>query len=281
MNLRKNINKFLSSSNYPNFIVIGAQKCGTSSLHYYLDQHHQLKGSTKKEIHYYDKLINYGYNDEWYKNNFTKKIWNNQLTFESTPRYIYVENIPNEIYKRKKDTKFIVLLRDPISRAFSAYNFYYHFFETKNFNPLLNPDNKFSIVYDVLMKGRSQFPTFKEVIEIELDLIKSKGSIEPSILRRGLYYSQLKNWFSVFDKNQFLILSSKELNKNRLLTLNKIADFLKIDPFNDKSIDISSNKNVKSYNGREIDIEDKKFLEKFYEKHNEELFELIGEKIKW
>jgi len=70
--VKNKLKLFLLSSNDPDFIVIGAQKCATSSLHYYLDQHPDIKGSLLKELHYFDRDMYFGKNNiEFMIINFT------------------------------------------------------------------------------------------------------------------------------------------------------------------------------------------------------------------
>ncbi len=83
----------------PNYLIIGAQKAGTSSLFYYLSMHPQIKNSYKKEIHYFDK--NYHNSINWYKQFFPLKFFINNTTKigEATPNYLYHPHVPKRIKK--------------------------------------------------------------------------------------------------------------------------------------------------------------------------------------
>src|SRR5690606_12836808 len=70
----------------PDFLIIGAQKCGTTSLYRYLIQHPQIEPAIKKEIHYFD--LNYNKPIQWYLNQFPAlKTQSDRITGEATPYY--------------------------------------------------------------------------------------------------------------------------------------------------------------------------------------------------
>ena len=109
----------------PDFIIIGAQKSGTSSLYYYLSQHPNVKPALKKEVHYFD--LNFEKNVLFYRmqfplifnrlNIFGKKY----VTGEASPYYIFHPHVARRISKIIPSVKIIVLLRNPIDRSFSHY----------------------------------------------------------------------------------------------------------------------------------------------------------------
>jgi len=113
----------------PDFLIIGFPKCGTTSLYEYLLQHPDIHPPIGKEIDYFDRLYSRGRN--WYKvrfptvfkkNIFTKVLGRDFLTGEATPRYMIHPHALNRIKKILPKAKFIILLRNPIDRAFSHYN---------------------------------------------------------------------------------------------------------------------------------------------------------------
>jgi hypothetical protein len=105
----------------PNYLIIGAQKAGTSSLFNYLSMHPQVKNSYKKEVHYFDK--NYDKPINWYKQYFPFKFGVNDKTMigEATPNYLYHPFVAGRIKKTIPDVKMIVLLRNPVERVISQY----------------------------------------------------------------------------------------------------------------------------------------------------------------
>lgn len=219
--LKKKVKKYLKSllmsflapfKKSPDFIIIGTQKGGTSSLFYYLNQHPQLKGSIKKETHFFDKFYNKGI--KWYKSHFPY-IWDKRLAFEATPYYIYHPAVPLRIKKYFKNIKFIILLRDPLDRAYSHYMMEYkRGRETKSFLEALKLENK-------RLKG-------EEVKILNNTNYISQSHKNFSYIDRGLYIKQLERWFSHFKEENFLILKSENFFRYPKEELKKAYSFLNI-----------------------------------------------------
>ena len=113
----------------PDFYIIGVQKSGTSALYDYLIQHPCIYPVRTKEIRYFDKYYKNGNN--WYQVNFPFKIHRHFVnkilgkpfvTGEATERYIDHPRVPERIKKITPNAKFIVLLRNPVERAYSHWN---------------------------------------------------------------------------------------------------------------------------------------------------------------
>jgi len=99
----------------PNYLIIGAQKTGTSSLFNYLSMHPQVINSNKKEVHYFDKNFERPLN--WYKQFFPFKfIANNYTIGEATPDYLYHPFVAQRIYNTIPGVKLIIILRNIIIR---------------------------------------------------------------------------------------------------------------------------------------------------------------------
>ena len=267
--------RFFKKGNLPDFLIIGTQKSGTSSLFKYLDQFPNLQGSSTKEIHYFDKFIDTGKDINWYKDHFIKnKGKKNPLYFEATPNYIYHKRIPKLLYDLNPELKFIVILREPVSRAYSSWNMYREMFNDNSKWERLKGGQTFKYFFE----GRESFPSFKECLDIELDIINNNGTIEPSIIRRGFYSEQLKNWFEFFPKNQFTILDFDEFKIDLVNSMRTVSNFLDV-PFNMVELDTSPS-NKRNYVTK-ISSNEKLFLQNLYLKHNLDLEELLDRKFNW
>lgn len=191
----------------PDFLIIGAQKGGTSSLFYYFKFHPSVKRPIKKEIHYFN--INFDKGLNWYKAHFPFKS-NNKITGEASPDYIYHPGTPQRVKALNPEMKLILLVRDPIQRAYSAYQM-----------------NK--------RMGIDPRKTFEDAIQFELNhRIEEKMEYNYErhnyfYLDRGLYAKQLENWTKVFDKDQLLVIPSKEFFVNTAAIMQRIFRFLKIE----------------------------------------------------
>jgi hypothetical protein len=132
-----------------------------------------------------------------------------------------------------------------------------------------------------LMSGED-FPHFSEVVIEDLERYYPNSAIlEPSFVRRGLYYQQITHWLNFFDRSQFLFLEISELNQPEKLLM-KLQDFLAVD-LELEVLDL----NMPEYNklnGKkiiEVDPETLKLLQNFYHQHNLNLFRLINKTYDW
>ena len=112
----------------PSFIIIGAQRCGTTSLYDYLSHHPQIIPSPVKELFYFDDY--YTRPIEWYKSFFPTKKEQEKLerdlvasviTGEASPSYFFHPYAAKRIKETLPQIKLILVLRDPIERAYSHY----------------------------------------------------------------------------------------------------------------------------------------------------------------
>jgi hypothetical protein len=198
----------------PSFLIIGAQKAGTTSLHHHLDQHPKLAGSFPKEINYFSRHIHHGKDLNWYRKCFTSLTKPNALFFESTPNYLHSESVAKDIATHYPNIKLIIILRDPVIRAYSGWNMYRSFspkeVERKKAIKLKSAQSE-NKVYKYFFENRTEFPSFREIVELELDFIAKGSTNGPYILRKGLYADQIKAYYKHFDKSQILILGFKDL----------------------------------------------------------------------
>ena len=268
MMLLSRIRNFLIYAGYhskPDFIIVGAQKAGTTALFSILKEHSQLKSSFKKELHFFDNEEknsekNYGL----YHRDFPLpyKVASNNLLYEATPSYLYHEKAAERIYKFNPEMKIIISLRNPTYRALSAWNMYHHFGEN---------NEKYSHLYD----ARS----FKEAIESELQIIDSVTRLNDKIsyVKRGIYYPQVKKYLEVFPKENILILEHDELMKCHNQTIEKITVFLKIKNERLKPLELLKSEQ----NNKNLYVEELTMLDDFYKPHNKLLYELICKDYQW
>jgi hypothetical protein len=269
--------------NDPDFIIIGAQKAGTTSLHYYLDQHPKLAGTFPKELHFYSKYIHYpNYDQSWYRKHFTSIVKYKPLYFESSPNYIYHEEAARLIKQHHPDIKLILLLRDPVQRAYSGWNMYRDYYNKgiaqKKLADGHTPGQK-NFLYEYLFEGRNGFPGFRETIDMEMKLIAAGDPGGPNIVRKGLYFDQISNYLKYFSRDQILILGFTDLIKHPAETCARVLTFLNIDNSHGWTPKVQI-KNSRSYQAT-MDEADRKLLTDFYEEPNRKLRELLGGETFW
>lgn len=259
----------------PDFLIVGAQKSGTSALHALLDRHPNLKGSYPKELNYFNTPVEERISKEEYMKYFSKSRFTKTLTFESTPSYMFYPGSIEEIKSLCPDAKIIICLRDPVERAYSAWNMYKRKYNSNELD-VLTKHFYGRQLYEFFNKF-DRFPSFQECCEKEVEIIDETTNFEPSIVRRGLYFEQIKTIFNVFGKNKVYIVGANELKNNTLEVLQEIAEFLQIDSF--ESVE-SKEYHVGKYDS-EISEEFKSRLEEFYKADSEKLFSLLGRDLNW
>ncbi|HKR05421.1 MAG TPA: sulfotransferase domain-containing protein [Bacteroidia bacterium] len=274
----------------PGFLIIGAQKSGTSSLHYYLDVHPNLAKGRLKEVHFFNRDSNFNRGFGWYEKHFLHPFSSNKLFYEATPNYLYSKLAPERIYKYKPGIKLILVLRNPVDRAYSAWNMYRNFYVSKSIPDMLSkspPGESGFFLYKYLFENRSSFPSFKECIDYEMQRMQSEEFFEeePSFIRKGIYYLQLIEYLKFFPKDQLLIFGFKELVDDRLNLLYKIEQFLSVEHFDFNSAhDVINKIVVKKQDVRyaeKLDESIKIKLAGYYDEWNKKLFELTGKPLQW
>lgn len=253
----------------PDFLIVGAQKSGTTSLYRYLAEHPAiLPNKSWKEVHYYNNIDNYRKGIGWYLNHFPfKHIKQNRLTFEATPEYLYFPEIPKRIYEDLGDIRIIIILRNPAERAYSAWHMY-HSFEA-------NPHEHLRMLFDSR--------TFHNAMDDELFSGSFPSNHPYHYLDRGKYVYQVNRYYEVFKKKNVLVLNFSDLKNNLFRLLEVVCDFLNIDRFQHDLVAGLKNKqyNVGTYKKDSFDIQKIKELEDFYTPYNQKLFKLIGEDFDW
>jgi hypothetical protein len=107
----------------PNFLCVGAQKAGTTTIHSLLQQNSRIFLPTKKEIHFFDVDCNYNLGVEFYIQHFLD-AGDRKCIGEVSPEYLFYNYVPQRILEVLGKIKIIIILRQPVERAFSQFHFY-------------------------------------------------------------------------------------------------------------------------------------------------------------
>jgi hypothetical protein len=105
---------------FPDFVGIGAQRCGTTWLYEMLKSHPQIRMSTEKELNFFN--VNYHRGIEWYQKFFIGTP-SHMICGEYSPRYLANKNTPKRIKQTIPGAKLLVSLRNPVEQVFSRYNY--------------------------------------------------------------------------------------------------------------------------------------------------------------
>jgi Sulfotransferase domain len=261
------------------FMIVGAQKSGTTSLHYYLNQIDGILGSNPKETDFfsYDSLYKRGY--KFYHKNFFKDFVKGDMVFDASVEYMYLPYVAKRLYKYNSNLRLILCLRDPIERAISAYKMYKYInsdegvaWKRNYLNHLKNHSKKYFEIGENFYCKRP-FPKFEEIIDDEFTHLDSKFDYrfyEPSLIKRGLYKQQIDNILRYFPLNQILFISSSKLRKEPKKEIYRILNFLNIDS-NIDGIDFSIKLSNLSNDEIEVSENTMNRLRKIFCKYNDGL----------
>ncbi len=259
----------------PDFIILGTQRGGTTSLYSYLASHPCIGPASIKEVHFFDNKFAKGV--AWYRAHFpllVEKYYaqymrqQDFITGEASPYYLFHPLVPRRVARVVPRAKLIVLLRNPVDRAYSQYN-------------------------HEMDGGRETSSTFEEAIEREEERLAgdrkrrftdehyiSYDHQHHSYLAKGIYVDQLRNWMSCFPKEQFLILKSEDFYANLSATLQQTLAFLDIPT----ATLISEEQEYKQYNKKtftKMNPDTRKRLIQYFEPYNERLYEYLGRDFGW
>lgn len=239
----------------PDFIIIGTQKGGTTSLYRYLEKHPQIVGCIKKETHFWNLHFRRGV--DWYLSHFPHLSPEADIrTGEATPNYLEIPEVPHRLFQACPRVKLIVLLRNPIHRAVSQY---YHWVRLMQESRTL--EEAMTSELNLLQKGTKQ------------EIAKSTF---PRYIQRGLYLYFLQNWMSVFPRSQFLILRSEDFYQNPRDTFARVLDFLELPPH---QLAEYCRHNRGHYNSTETEIYSQ--LRDYFRPHNRKLQDFLNLEFNW
>lgn len=237
----------------PNYLIIGVQKSGTTSMIEYFNQHPEIY-CYPDEIHFFD-TTKYFKGKKYYENFFNKKT-NKKFIGEKTPSYCFVPLSIKNIYNIYPKMKMILILREPIQRCFSQYNMV-----CKNLN--IKPSNEHF------------YKTIKSMENVKLKNITSINGYW--YLQRGYYDEQLMNIYKYFSKKQLYIGIFETIIKNQKEEYNKMYEFIGASKCNTIHYETIKRKTEYTF---ELSTKNKKYLYSIYKKHNERLYKILGYKIK-
>ncbi len=210
-------NIFIKMNNIPNFLIVGAAKCGTSSLANYIDQHPEVYISKPKEPRFIssqftefplkgplsDRL------ESWYVKTYDEYVKLFENTNEakavgeaSVDNLFFYERAIPLIKEYLGDPKIIIMLRHPVKRAFSAYSH--------------------------MIRDRRETFSFEEAIDMQEERRENNWEFLYSYIEASRYYNQVKAYKENFKK--VLIILTEDLHKTPTSTFEEIFSFLEVDP---------------------------------------------------
>lgn len=252
---------------YPDFLIIGAQKAGTTYLYSLLRQHPQILEPVHKEAHFFEDDINFSKGPLQYQLNFdlSFRFRKNEQTFEATPDYLPSFKAQRRIKEFLPEVKLIVLLREPISRAFSAWKMQHFAFKD-------NP--KYVHLHDPR--------DFDEVIKDSLKENRDEDKFDH--LHRSKYGRQLESLFELFEEKKILILFYQDLIDRPQESVNLVTNFAGLDEFNIDNVNPDDPRywtNESSFKNAKLTENQKLLLKDYFITDHQILESILKTKIKW
>lgn len=202
----------------PDFAIIGTQRGGTTSLHAYLRAHPRVEVPATKELHYVTDRFSRG--RDWYLGQFPAELPPGVITGEATPYALFHPASPARLHEIAPDAKLIVLLRNPVDRAYS------HFLlETSRGHETLP--------FEIAVDAETSRLTGEEVRLLADPTYVSANHNQASYLSRGDYAPQLERWLELYPRQQMLILRSEDLYQHTEEVFHQVTSFLGLPPARD------------------------------------------------
>lgn len=265
----------------PDFIVIGAQKAGTTSLHHYLRQHPQVVAPRRRkdpdkpnrhaqELHFFDGGLNpkedsFARGLSWYLEHFppAEELTEDQRTFETSPLYLFNPLAPGRIADVLPDVKLIALLRDPTERAIS------HYHQVRK-NPAREP---LPIMAALLAEEeRLKRPLKKRDYT-------SRTFRYYSYKLRGHYLEQIQRYLEHVPAQNMLIMNSEGLFSDTSATLRRVFEFIGVDPA--ARVKNLKPRNVGGGGGEDVGPEVRAYLDDYFRPHNQALYAFSSGAYGW
>jgi hypothetical protein len=195
-------------------IIVGAQKCGTTTLHSHLATSKYFASSTVKELHYFDTAVVPDIHD--YTSRFSESD-TSECYLESTPSYLYLPSVPESMNETLlgKNVKIIICIRDPVQRAYSH--------------------------YQMNVRWQQETDTF--------DAAFRRMSSDPvdSYFKRGLYSEQIKRYQDSFGDESVLVLEMEKDFKDTRMLNRKLEEFIEAElNLGDELVTLNSSWNFKN-----------------------------------
>jgi hypothetical protein len=261
----------------PSLLIIGAQKCGTGALFDYLCKHPDVIPGNAKEIGFFSHDLLYQKGLKWYHSQFPLplKSGKRNVTLDATPEYIFFPEVPERIYNYNRNIKMILILRDPVERAYSAWNMLRRRHKSSAYvQKWFKYDEKLSELARRLLM-QEKYPSFEEAVSEEINGLSESTCLWPGFVRRGMYADQIERYLRYFDRKQIMIIKSQRLRNETNHVLDEVALFWGLESFDWSFNESERHHNVGEY-GSPINPETKKSLAGFYQPHNERLTQLLG-----
>jgi hypothetical protein len=254
----------------PDFLVLGGQRCGSTSLFAILCEHPQVMAPSRKEVHFFDR--NHLRGLDFYRGVFPlaahrrareRRLRRPVVTGEATTYYLFHPTVPERVAHALPWARFIAILRDPVDRAYSH--------------------------YQLAVRGGHERLPFEQALEAEEERLageeerlatdpayQSRAHRYHSYVNRGLYLPQLKRWHAQVAPERLLVLRSEDLFEQPQAVADEVARFLGLEPHPGP---LPEPRNRVSYESMRPDTRER--LRRVFDSPNRQLEAYLGRELGW
>ncbi|MFJ6194723.1 sulfotransferase family protein [Micromonospora sp. NPDC092111] len=198
----------------PDFLVIGGQRCGTTSLHHYLAAHPDVRAATGKELQFFS--LHFGRGQRWYRAHFPPAAAGRR-SFEASPYYLFHPSVPARVAGLLPEARFVALLRDPVERAYS------HYLHTRSYG--VEP-----LGFAAALTAEPQ--RLADALRDGPDTPAAHHALRNfSYTARGRYAEQLDRWFAALPRERLHVVRSEDLYADPATVYAGVLRFLGLAPF--------------------------------------------------
>ncbi|KAL3816359.1 hypothetical protein ACHAXA_000437 [Cyclostephanos tholiformis] len=265
---------------FPNVLLVGSQKAGTTAVAFWLLSLHATCGGRtfdnepgyfKKEVHFFDHEERFRLGKEFYARRF-EQCNSSDFVIDATPKYAHHAIRIADFYRQYGgllSLKVMMILREPISRELSAYNHK----KANSVNLAYMSKTNNHVGRKFLLK--KNYTSFDEYVDEELVLDLTTNSRNA----HSLYSTHLRQWFDVLQRDQIMILSYHELITDPVTFQRRVEGFLGLSPERGE-YSLKSKKNEKSFPGKEVipSCLTQKKLADIFQLPNKDLYALLAQK---
>jgi hypothetical protein len=245
----------------PDFLIVGAQRAGTTSLYRYLAEHPAVAPPVRKEIQYFS--LHHERGDQWYRSHFPL-AGRGRKTFEATPYYLFHPAAPARASATVPGAKIIALVRDPVARAFSQWQ--------HNASRGLE-----HLGFEAALDAEAERLAGEEERLAADTSYRSDAHRLWSYMARGRYADQLERWLAHYPRERILVLRSEDLYEHPGPTYARSLEFLGL-----PAIDLDAYpRYTRRASTARITDGARRRLVSYFRPHNERLAALLGEKVWW